>query len=557
MPDDDIYDELDAFVDSEPLEWSSRPQKRGRPVREPQTEERAPAPATPPAREPAPIDPAPKFSRATPQTRRDAFAARLDAELTKPLRAAAPRAEPPLARADAPEPRAPLAHPPSAEPEPPVESLGAEDPVVAAADEPPADAMQMELDDAIGRIVLGAKDEAPAPAAAPDAAPATAEPDFGSLGPVGVRPQKAVPSFRFERRDDADEGVTALPDIDNPLSTAFFPEVGEEYETIANPLDPDDTLEDAFLGDDHGDVDRLPPSLAGEGRRRSSRRLVAMASAAAGLVAVGLVALVGVNVLAGNDEPDAPPPVITADARDVKVRPEATASTAEPDILERTRVRETGELVVPEDVAIAPRDATANVSPVRQSLDAELASRRVRTVSVRPDGTIVASDVEGRRTPPQAPIEVAAIEPRAEPQDVVVERPAPEPVETPAVAAPGLPVPSRKPAVPAATRSSGPVNLVASRTTEPAPAAPAASSGPWGVQLASQRSRADAEASFANLQRRYSSILGGRAPMIVAANVGARGRFYRVRVATPSRGEAAALCQRLKNAGADCFIGRN
>ena len=44
---------------------------------------------------------------------------------------------------------------------------------------------------------------------------------------------------------------------------------------------------------------------------------------------------------------------------------------------------------------------------------------------------------------------------------------------------------------------------------------------------------------------------------ILQANVAGRGVFYRVRICANSRAEAANLCQRLKSAGADCFIGRN
>jgi hypothetical protein len=77
------------------------------------------------------------------------------------------------------------------------------------------------------------------------------------------------------------------------------------------------------------------------------------------------------------------------------------------------------------------------------------------------------------------------------------------------------------------------------------------------VQLASQRSQSDARQSFRNLQQRYPSVLGGVEPMIVRADLGDRGVFWRVRVGAASRGEAAALCRRLQAAGADCFIGRN
>ncbi|WP_157961825.1 SPOR domain-containing protein [Acuticoccus kandeliae] len=105
-------------------------------------------------------------------------------------------------------------------------------------------------------------------------------------------------------------------------------------------------------------------------------------------------------------------------------------------------------------------------------------------------------------------------------------------------------------------------NIVRPGSSQPSPqaatvsAAPLASA-PWGVQVSSQRSRPDAEASFRALQARYPSLLGGVEPLILQADVGERGLFYRVRIAAQSRNEANSLCQRLKSAGADCFVGRN
>nr|WP_255720322.1 SPOR domain-containing protein [Acuticoccus kalidii] len=87
-------------------------------------------------------------------------------------------------------------------------------------------------------------------------------------------------------------------------------------------------------------------------------------------------------------------------------------------------------------------------------------------------------------------------------------------------------------------------------------AAPA-SAAPWGVQVSSQRSQADAEASFRNLQSRFPSVLANVQPLILQADVGNRGIFYRVRIPAQTRNEAVSVCQQLKSAGADCFVGRN
>lgn len=90
----------------------------------------------------------------------------------------------------------------------------------------------------------------------------------------------------------------------------------------------------------------------------------------------------------------------------------------------------------------------------------------------------------------------------------------------------------------------------------PSAAASDAADTPFGVQLASQKSRAEAEKAFAALKRRFPALLGEARPVIVSARVGDRGTFYRVRVGAPSAAAAASLCSRLKAAGGSCFVVR-
>lgn len=133
--------------------------------------------------------------------------------------------------------------------------------------------------------------------------------------------------------------------------------------------------------------------------------------------------------------------------------------------------------------------------------------------------------------------------------------------------------PAASPSAPAAT--GGPLVLTpqasapaqpAAAARAPAAAAPApvaaptatpAVAGSVAVQLASQKTEAEALRAFADLQRRFPSILGGRQPSVVAATVGDRGTFYRVRVSESSAAAANDLCSQLKAAGGDCFVTRN
>jgi cell division protein FtsN len=77
------------------------------------------------------------------------------------------------------------------------------------------------------------------------------------------------------------------------------------------------------------------------------------------------------------------------------------------------------------------------------------------------------------------------------------------------------------------------------------------------VQVSSQRSADQARATFANMKRRYKSVLGGFEPDIQRADLGAKGTYYRVRIGPmASRGAALRLCEQLKSAGGNCFVTR-
>jgi hypothetical protein len=77
------------------------------------------------------------------------------------------------------------------------------------------------------------------------------------------------------------------------------------------------------------------------------------------------------------------------------------------------------------------------------------------------------------------------------------------------------------------------------------------------VQLTSQRSEREARTAYAGLQQRFGSLLVPYQPSIQRADLGARGIFYRVRVAASSREDAVKLCNSLKARGGDCVVQAN
>jgi SPOR domain len=82
--------------------------------------------------------------------------------------------------------------------------------------------------------------------------------------------------------------------------------------------------------------------------------------------------------------------------------------------------------------------------------------------------------------------------------------------------------------------------------------------GGYVVQVASQRSEMDAQASFHALQAKYPDLLGDRRAIVTRAELGERGVFYRAQVGPFALAEEAAkLCASLKEAGGQCIVQRN
>jgi hypothetical protein len=152
---------------------------------------------------------------------------------------------------------------------------------------------------------------------------------------------------------------------------------------------------------------------------------------------------------------------------------------------------------------------------------------------------------------------------------VGVSPPAPPPKPT---AAPKAAAAATRAVTPAAANA--PLSLAPDASSPPAPAAEAHSrvatttpnstppaapaSGGYLVQVSSQRSETDAQASFKTLQGKFPSVLGSQTPLIKRADLGDKGVYYRAMVGpfgTPE--EAAQFCGSLKSAGGQCVVQKN
>lgn len=260
--------------------------------------------------------------------------------------------------------------------------------------------------------------------------------------------------------------------------------------------------------------------------------------------------------------------------------------------------------------ASATNDADARLpaTPSQPGADAQksnesVAPRKVKTMIVLPNGTLVARETnapadaaaqqkptaaDAAMTAPASTAKVEASQPAATiapangtPANGV---PAAQGMQQAATDKANAPKPVTAP-IPTARPAEQPVNVVGTVTqrgnvvgqqtaaaekpaaqqapaTKPAaqPAAtPAASNAPAGayvIQIASLPSEAEAQKSYANLSAKFSSVIGGKSPDIKPAEIPGKGTYYRLRIVAGSKDEAIALCSRYKAAGGSCLVSR-
>lgn len=193
--------------------------------------------------------------------------------------------------------------------------------------------------------------------------------------------------------------------------------------------------------------------------------------------------------------------------------------------------------------------------------------RRVRTVSIRPDGTPAppASAIGGSTPAPlvtgSAPARLAtppggnAAPAAAAPATANTQRLRP-------ATAPELPKVQERVVTPApATTPQAPTRIAAAApapsTPAPATSAIRGGTGDFTVQLGAPGSEAEARATFSALQRKYPDLLNGQAPIVRKTDLAGGKTVYRLRVGPYSREDAATMCTQLQSAGGQCFIAKN
>ncbi len=198
--------------------------------------------------------------------------------------------------------------------------------------------------------------------------------------------------------------------------------------------------------------------------------------------------------------------------------------------------------------------------------------RRVRTVSIRPDGTPAppangtagytngAVPLATGSAPPARPAGLSpasgAAQPVAAAAPVTPSRPATTPPAEAPKAQERAAAPATTPAAPLRIANAAPA-AQAPAAPPPATAAIRSGTGDFVVQLGAPGSEAEARATFAALQRKYPGQLGGQAPIVRKTELAGGKTVYRLRVGPYSRDDAASMCTALQAAGGQCFIAKN
>ena len=460
----------------------------------------------------------------------------------------------------------------------------AQQPAAADNTQPPAD-------------VLGALDEFEALLRRGDIArPAPADEPVRQAAVYVPTPAEQPESYRNARPEPARPAAHDARDLDEERANAQYQDYG--HDTQADYPEPPLMAED--------DYQDLQP-------RRSRKGLWAAAAA----IAVAVIGAGGYAAFRGSPlTSDGQPPVISADGGPSKVAPTNPGGAEIPNqnkqIYERagdspsnptkvvsreeqpvdiqqaartmpSRVVMPGPGSTPQGAANGNPLAQAPAAPGRGSASPAEAGliatpgvpglgepRRVRTVSIRPDGTpapppgasTAYSNGPAGLVTGAAPTRIGGNLPLNPSSTASTNPPRQRTAATPAVApeAPKVqervatPAPATTPAAPVRVANADPAPAA---TPTPATAAIRSGSGDFAVQLAAPGSEAEARAAFAALQRKYPGQLGGQSPIVKKTDLAGGKTVYRLRIGPYSREDATTMCTQLQAAGGQCFIAKN
>lgn len=250
-------------------------------------------------------------------------------------------------------------------------------------------------------------------------------------------------------------------------------------------------------------------------------------------------------------------------------QPSLVVATEEPvDIVQRTLdpsllPMEGREFAVKAEDRLTSGDQS-NVSITNGGTQPLITPRKVRTVVVQADGTIITREEPAVVQPTQ--VEIQKVEQPLTNQGVISE-PLSEQLaaavsdQKVVVATDNAPQTNSSAATENQTNTQTAAVVPVTQETQtpvatPPAAQPVENFTGYYMQIASQPSLAAAQSSYQNLVGRYNSVLGGRGVEYQKADIEGKGTFHRVRIQVGERSDANSLCSRYKSVGGSCFVTR-
>lgn len=309
-----------------------------------------------------------------------------------------------------------------------------------------------------------------------------------------------------------------------------------------NDIDPD------ALGDDYDDLD-VPPS-----------RFSMMTGT---LVAIGVATLLiftGVIWYAFNagvnQAEEGALPIIKAEPGDIKVKPDDPGGTnfahQDKTVYDKIDGNEAGlEQLLPGSEE--PKEKPRIISPYDNELPEGGQPKVVRIQPPASGATPTAPSDAPEVSAPEIPDPMGGIKSKAGEGEVVAAEPVPEVTSESTEA--DEPV-AEKPEMPEATPEPEQEQAALVPSAEKPAPAPAATGGKsFVLQLGAFRTEGAADAGWKLLLMRHAGVLGSLERYVTPADLGEKGRFFRLQAGPfPDRASANTQCATLKASGVDCLV---
>jgi SPOR domain len=214
--------------------------------------------------------------------------------------------------------------------------------------------------------------------------------------------------------------------------------------------------------------------------------------------------------------------------------------------------------------ANAPAPIPAAPAPSAQSDSPFPAPKKVKTVAVRADGSVIQpADARPQlaRGLPSMAGGFPATTPTAgaaQPKAPAAKSPAAAPTTEASLQQNAKPAAAKPPTAKPVAAKPAPVKTAATNPAAVKPAATEASgeSGGYAVQLSGSPVEAEARAAATTLSAKYASALKGHHASFAQAKVGDK-TVYRVRVGHLTEATAKEMCTAIKGQGGSCFVAKN